>query len=199
MDESNIKRIAHKNYKAIFTANALLSVADGFYYPFLIVFLHELGDILLVGGGLGLIIIFEAAGSYLGGKWADAYGRKPLFLISIVISIIVYLSYPLLPFIFENKTLLHLALAIILIVDGINGGAWSTVEGVYLGDITTKASRGRKFGSYWGAAGLFFGAAMIGAGLIGIYINFLIVAIITVLIYITGLLILLRIKDTLRS
>jgi hypothetical protein len=87
------------------------------------------------------------------------------------------------------------ALFLILIVDGITDGAWRTIEAVYLADITSKGSRGGKMGSYWGIGGIITGAAMMGAGFWGLYIDFLTVAIIVSFIYLSGILVLSRIKE----
>ena len=185
-----------RNYKIIFTANGILSFADGLYYPFLIGFLYGLGGIPLLGTGLGLALIFESIGSYFAGKLADKYGTKPFFIISSVASITVYIAYPLLPFIDETgRSLMLSALFLILIIDGISDGFWGTVEAVYLADITSKTTRGSKMGSYWGAGGLITGAAMFGAGFLGLYIDFLTLALIVVSIYFAGVFILFRIKE----
>lgn len=74
-------------------------------------------------------------------------------------------------------------------------GFWNTVEAVYLADITHKTSRGNKMGSYWGIAGIITGGAMLGAGLLGLYIDFLAVSFIVAFIYLSGFLMLFRIKE----
>jgi len=182
------------NYKIIFIANALLSFAAGFYYPFLIVFLYHLGGLPLTGTGLGLILIFTSVGNYFAGRGADKYGRKPFFLISSIVSIAVFISYPLLPLL-ETSGLMFVALFLIFLVDGLTDSFWNIAEAAYLADITSKTSRGSKMGVYWGTGGAIFGAAMIGAGFLGLYIDFLTAAIIVVFIYLSGFLILLRIKE----
>lgn len=82
-----------------------------------------------------------------------------------------------------------------MFVDGITDGFWGTIEAIYLADITSKTSRGNQMGSYWGAGGVISGVAMLSAGLLGLYINFLTAALIVVLIYLSGFLMLLRIKE----
>ena len=184
------------NYKTIFVSNGILSFADGLYYPFLIAFLYGLGGIPLLGTGLGLVLIFESLANYFAGKLADKYDRKPFFLISAIVSIAVFISYPLLPLLKETDcSLIFFVLFPILIIDGIADSFWDTIEAVYLADITSKASRGSKMGSFWGVGGLITGAAMFGAGFLGFYIDFLTVAIIVVFIYLAGILVLLRIKE----
>ncbi|MBT9163185.1 MAG: hypothetical protein DDT24_00089 [Chloroflexi bacterium] len=182
------------NYRTIFIANTLLSFADGLYFPFLVAFFYRLGGIPLTGSGLGLILIFESIGGYFAGRGADKYGRKSLFLISSIVSIVVYISYPLLPLL-EPPNLRFLVLLLILLVDGMANGCWHTVEAVYLADITSETSRGKKVGVYLGAGGAISGVAMLGAGFLGMYINFLTVALMVVFIYSSGFLILLRIKE----
>jgi MFS family permease len=205
-DSAAIKKYAGKkdviskkdsaNYKTIFIANGILSFADGLYRPFLIGFLHGFGGIPLLGTGLGLILIFNSIGNYFAGKLADKYGRKPFFLIIPVLSIAIFIAYPLLPPLGEiSPRLMFSALFLIFIIDGIADGFWGTVEAVYLADITSKASRGSKMGSYWGIGGIITGAAMMGAGFLGLHIGFLTVAIIVSFIYLSGFLILLRIKE----
>lgn len=185
-----------KNYNTIFIANAAFSFAEGLYHPFFIAFLYGMGGISLMGAGLGLSAIFDSLGSYFVGKLADKYGRKPVFLISAVVSIAVFISYPLLPLLGKTDyRLMFFALVAILIIDGITEGAWGTVEAVYLGDVTEKATRGSRMGSYWGAGGLIFGAAMIGAGFLGVHIGFLTAAIIVSFIYLSGIFMLLRVSE----
>lgn len=185
-----------ENYKTIFVGNGILSFADGLYYPFLIGFLYRLGGIPLLGMGLGLALIFESFGSYFVGKLADKYGRRPFFLISAIASIIIFIAYPLLPLVGKvDRGLMFFALFFTLIVEGFTDGFWDTVEAIYLADITGKPSRGSKMGSYWGIGGIITGAAMLSAGFLGIYIDFFTVAIIAVFIYLSGFLILLRIKE----
>ena len=183
------------NYKIIFMGNSIFSFAEGLYYPFLIGFLYGLGGMPLLGA-LGLIIIFRSIGSYISGKLADKYGRKPFFLITPVVSIAVFVFYPLLPLLGETMpSLMFPALFLILIIDGVLDGFWGTVEAVYLADITSKATRGSKMGSYWGVSGLITGAAMLGAGFLGLHIDFLTAAIIVAFIYLSGFIILLRVKE----
>jgi MFS family permease len=205
-DSAAIKKYAGKkdvipkkdsaNYKTIFIANGILSFADGLYRPFLIGFLHGFGGIPLLGTGLGLILIFNSIGSYFAGKLADKYGRKPFFLVISVLSIAIFIAYPLLPLLQErDHSIMLFALFLLFITDGMAEGSWFTVEAVYLADITSKASRGSKMGSYWGVGGIITGAAMMGAGFLGLHIGFLTVAIIVAFIYLSGFLLLFRIKE----
>jgi MFS family permease len=184
------------NYKLLLIANGILSFADGLYYPFLISFLYGLGAMPLLGAGLGLILIFDSIGSYSVGKLADRYGRKPFFLISSLLTMVIFVAYPLIPLLEKiDYGLMLFVLFLTFIIDGLTDGFWDTVEAVYLGDITIKASRGSKMGFYWGAAGIITGAAIVGAGFLGLYIDFLTAAIIVTFIYLGGFLMLLRIKE----
>ncbi len=185
-----------KNYKIMFIANAILSFADGLYYPFLIGFLYNIGNIPLTGAGLGLILIFDSIGSYFAGKWADKYDKKLYFLLSSIVSIIVFIAYPLLPLLERiDHNFMLIVLFALVFIDGITDGAWDTIEAIYLADITSKASRSNKMGFYWGAGGAISGVAMLSAGFLGLHINFLTAALIVVLIYLSGFLMLLRIKE----
>jgi len=70
------------------------------------------------------------------------------------------------------------------------------VEAVYLGDITAKAVRGSKMGSYWGIGGTIFGVATIIAGFSGLHIDFLTAAIFVSLTYLAGTFMLLKIRES---
>lgn len=76
-----------RGYQTIYFANALLSLADGFYYPFLIAFLYEMDGIVAAGVGLGIIAIMDSVGSYFVGGWVDRYGRKPFLVASACLSV----------------------------------------------------------------------------------------------------------------
>jgi len=194
-DSKNIKSLSP--YKRIFIANAILSFADGLYYPFLIGFLFRVGGIPFIGGALGLTLILDSIASYFAGRWADKYGSKLLFLISSIVGIVVFIAYPLLPLLETiDHSLMLLALLLIVLVDGIAEGVWGTTEAIYLANITSKTSRGKKMGSYWGAGGVISGTAMLSAGLLGLYIDFLTAALIVAFIYLSGFILLLRIKET---
>lgn len=190
----------YKSYKTIFAANAILSFADGLYYPFLIYFFLDIGGMPLMGAGLGIIIIFGSIGSYFVGRLTDIHGRKPYLLVSAVVSLVVYISYPLLPSLGKiSYELMFSVLIVILIINGITDGFWSTVEAIYLGDITVKAFRGRRMGTYWGASGIVFGIAMMGAGFIGIHIEFFTVAIVVAFIYLIGISMLFRLEESYKT
>ena len=51
-------------------------------------------------------------------------------------------------------------------------------------------------GTYWGVGGTIFGAATIMAGFVGLYIDFLSASIAVAVIYLAGIVILLRIKES---
>ncbi|MBS3886151.1 MAG: MFS transporter [Firmicutes bacterium] len=186
-----------KNYKAILTANAFVSFADGFYYPLLLAFLIDIGDVPLLGLGLGIITIFDSLSSYVAGELSDTHGRKPYLVASAIISPAIFIAYPLLPLLEQvSRELMLTALLLLLIIDGITDGVWDTVEAIYLGDITVKVFRGSRMGTYWGIGGTIFGTATIIAGFSGLHIDFLASAIIVSLIYLAGIFMLLRIKES---
>ena len=187
------------SYKKMFLICALTSFVDGLYYPFLIAFLVEIGGTTLMGLGLGLITIADSFGTYFAGKLSDDYGRKPFLLTSLIIGLFVFLSYPLIGMIENNQIFIYTGLILLFIIDGITEGMWGTVEAVYLGDITHITHRGKMLGSYWGVSGIIFGIAMIGAGFLGVYINFLTVAIIAAIIYLVAISLLFQIKDTIKT
>ncbi len=183
-----------RGYKTIYFANALLSLADGFYYPFLIAFLYQMDGIVAAGVGLGIIAIMDAVGSYFVGGWVDRYGRKPFLVATACLSVGVYLAYPLISYL--DQPWAYGALLLVLVLDGLSDGSWDTIEAVYLGDVTRKATRGRGMGNYWGAGGIIFGVAMIAAGLVGIHVSFMTVAWVVVAIYFLGILVLLRLEES---
>ena len=193
------KEKSSPSYKKMFLICAMASFVEGLYYPFLIAFLFEIGGTPLTGLGLGIITIAESFGTYFAGKLSDEYGRKPFLLISFIISVFVFLAYPLIGMIEIDKIFICSGLIVLFIIDGITDGIWGTVEAVYLGDITHIAHRGKMLGSYWGVSGIIFGIAMIGAGFLGMYINFLTVAIIAAIIYLMAISLLFQIKDSIKT
>jgi len=193
------KEKSSPSYKKMFLICAMASFVEGLYYPFLIAFLFEIGGTPLTGLGLGIITIAESFGTYFAGKLSDEYGRKPFLLISFIISVFVFLAYPLIGMIEIDKIFIYSGLIVLFIIDGITDGIWGTVEAVYLGDITHIAHRGKMLGSYWGVSGIIFGIAMIGAGFLGMYINFLTVAIIAAIIYLMAISLLFQIKDSIKT
>ncbi|WP_029463482.1 MFS transporter [Serpentinimonas barnesii] len=185
-----------RGYKTIYFANALLSLADGLYYPFLIAFLYEMDGIVAAGVGLGIIAIMDSVGTYFVGGWVDRYGRKPFLVASACLSVSVYLAYPLISYL--EQPWVYGVLLLVLVLDGLTDGSWDTIEAVYLGDVTRKATRGRGMGNYWGAGGIIFGVAMIAAGLVGIQVSFMTVALVVAAIYFLGILVLLRLEESLQ-
>lgn len=193
---TDVKKEEYSNYRKIFITFILLSFAEGLFYPFLVMFLSERGGIAIMGAGLGISIISESFGSYFAGELSDRYGRKLFLMISLIIGIFAFLAYPLLAIINIDHMIFVVGLIITLIIDGFISGMWSTVEAAYLGDITHKTYRGKMLGTYWGVGGIVFGLAMIGAGYIGIRIDFLTIAIIAAIIYLIAIGLLVQIKDT---
>ncbi len=183
-----------QGFRTIYLANALLSLADGFYYPFLIAFLYEMEGIVAAGVGLGIITAMDSLGSYFVGGLVDRYGRKPFLLVSAGLSAGVYLAYPLSQHL--SVPWLYGVLVVVLMLDGLTDGFWDTIEAVYLGDITRRAFRGRSMGSYWGAGGILFGVAMMAAGWLGVHLSFLAVAIGVVVVYLLGIGVLLNLEES---
>ena len=185
----------YSNYKKMFIVCVLTAFADGLFHPFLIAFLFDMGGMALMGSGLGISMIADSFGAYFAGKLSDKYGRKPFLLISLIVSVFVFLAFPLIVIIEINPVIIVSGIIILLIISGLTSGMWDTVEAIYLGDITHIAYRGRMMGTYWGASGIIFGFAMIGAGLLGVHIDFLLIAIVVALIYLVAIALLFKIKD----
>jgi MFS family permease len=192
------KKEDYTNYKKMFLICAMIEFADGLFYPFLIAFLFEKGGMPLIGSGFGMMMIAESFGTYFAGKMSDEHGRKPFLIASLIISVFVFLAFLLIAMIEIDRMIAFFVLIIILIVDGITSGMWGTVEAVYLSDITHITQRGKMMGTYWGVGGIIFGMAMIGAGFLGVYINFLTIAIIVACIYLVSIALLFKIKDTVK-
>ena len=188
------KEMFSKGFKTIYLANMLLSLADGFYYPFLITFLYEMEGILAAGVGLGIITVMDSLGSYFVGGLVDRYGRKPFLLVSAMLGVGIYLAYPLSQHL--NAPWQYGVLVLVLMLDGLTDGFWDTIEAVYLGDVTRRASRGRSMGSYWGVGGVIFGAAMIAAGWVGVHLHFLAVAIGVAVVNLLGIWVLLNLEES---
>ncbi len=183
-----------RGFRTIYLANALLSSADGFYYPFLIAFLYQLEGVAGAGVGLGVITAMESLGSYFVGGLVDRYGRKPFLVVSAGVSVGVFLAYPLLQGL--TGPWLYGLLLLVLMLDGLSDGLWDTIEAVYLGDVTRRAFRGRSMGSYWGVGGIIFGVAMMAAGLAGAQLSFWVVAVVVVAVYLLGILVLLKLEES---
>jgi len=183
-----------KGFQTIYLANILLSLAEGFYYPFLIVFLYEMEGILAAGVGLGIITVMSSLGSYYLGRLVDRYGRKPFLVASAVLGVGIYLAYPLSQYL--NTPWQYGALVLVLMLDGLTEGFWDIIEVVYLSDVTRRASRGRSMGSYWGVGGVIFGAAMIAAGWVGVHLHFLTVAIGVAVLNLLGIWVLLNLEES---
>lgn len=183
-----------RGFQTIYLANALLSLADGFYYPFLIAFLYEMEGIVAAGVGLGIITAMDSLGSYFVGGLVDRYGRKPFLVVSAVLSVGVYLAYPLSQLL--DTPWRYGLLVLVLMLDGLTDGFWDTIEAVYLSDVTRRAFRGRSMGSYWGVGGIIFGVAMMSAGLMGVHLSFLAAALVAVAVYLMGIWVLLGLEET---
>ncbi|MBS3947581.1 MAG: hypothetical protein KGZ57_04640 [Dethiobacter sp.] len=95
-----------------------------------------------MGLGLGIITIFASLSSYIAGELSDTHGRKPYLVASVVISPVIFISYPLLPLLEQvSRELMLTVLVVLLVTDGIADGVWDTVEAIYLAGV----ERPRKF------------------------------------------------------
>lgn len=161
----------------VFTiSSAMYMFAWGLIGPFYVVYIQKIGgSIENLGIAFGIFTIFQSLFSYIGGKYADKLGRKPLLIVTGYLISILYISYILI----SNITQLYILQAIFGIVNAID----ITVASVFLADITHKNKRGKQMGMFRTIVGIVAGLAMLASGFIvgkfGFEIMFYIVALFT--------------------
>lgn len=175
------------NYKLFLFSNSILALAMGIFAPFWIIFIQNFGSIEQFGFAVGLTVLAQSITSYFFGKHSDRLGRK-IFLIAggLVISVVI-IAYTLI----DSLTQLY----ILQIIYGIAASSYSTMETVFLGDVTKKSRRGADIGKYQAIIGIIAALAIMSGGFLVGRAGFKIIFYVTAALIFISTLLLLYIKE----
>lgn len=147
------------NYRIFLASNSVFAFAIGIFTPFWIIFIQNFGgSIEQFGFAIGLMVLSQSVTAYISGRFSDILGRKLFMLLGMLsLSGIVFL-YTLISSLIE--------LYILQILNGIAIATISTMETIFLGDVTKKSTRGSSIGKYNMILGVMAAVAMMGGGYI---------------------------------
>lgn len=147
------------NFKLFLLSNSLLAFAGGIFAPFWFIFLQNFGGgIEQFGFSIGLMALAQAVTSYYSGKHSDKLGRKIFFIIGGFAVALVTFAYTLINSLMQ--------LYVLQILFGISGSVYTTMERVFLGDITKKTTRGKDIGKYNAVTGVIGAITMMFMGFV---------------------------------
>lgn len=145
----------------IFTSvSSIWAVVIGFIGPFYVLYVSELsGGVEKLGLAFSIMILVQAATTYLAGRFSDKLGRKPFLFLTAYADAVILFLYTVISGTFQ----LYVLQAMLGITNGIVG----TISTSLLGDLTVKVKRGRSVGKFnaivglSSGIGLFFGGYMV--------------------------------------
>ena len=148
------------NYNLFLASNALLSFAMGMFAPFWIVFIQDFGgrSFEQFGFSIGLMVLAQSITSYFAGRYSDKLGRKTFLIAGGFMLAAVTFAYTIITSIPQ--------LYILQVIDGAVGAIQLTTGTAFLGDITTRTSRGKDLGKYHALVGIMSAIAMMGSGFV---------------------------------
>ena len=145
-------------FRMLLLANSLAAFSIGLFTPFYYLFIRDFGGgIETFGIALGLMLLAQSLTYYFAGRFSDKIGRKPLLVASALAFAVIIIAYT---FITELWQLYALQ-----IIFGIQQAVFIVSETSFLGDLTTKATRGRHIGLYSAIAGVLTALGMMVGGL----------------------------------
>ncbi len=149
-----------RNLRLFTTVSSIWAVVLGFIGPFYVIYVAELsGGMEKLGLAFSIMVLVQAATTYLAGHFSDKLGRKPFLFIIAYTDALVLFFYTVI----DQTYQLYILQAMLGITNGIAG----TVSTSLLGDLTIKAERGRSIGKFnaivglSSGIGLFFGGYMV--------------------------------------
>lgn len=126
--------------------------------PIITPYAIDLGaSLALTGGIVAVYSLTNMVGNVVGGHWIDRYGRKKMLLTGMVAVFAILLLYPLA----QNGNQLF----VIRFVHGLAGGVLIPAAFAYIGDQTSKGTRGKSMAFTGASIGI---AAIIGPAIGGI-------------------------------
>jgi len=145
------------NLNIFIISTAIFQFGFGLIGPFYVVYLQKIGgSIENLGISYAIMTIFQSLFSYIGGRYSDKFGRKPLLIWTGYIYSILMMTYPSV----QNIIQLYILQALVGIVAAISLVASTT----FLADITHRSKRGHQIGLFKTIVGIAFGLAMVGSG-----------------------------------
>lgn len=149
-----------RNLLIFTTVNSIWAIVMGLIGPFYVVYVSELsGGMEKLGLAFSIMVLVQSGTTYLAGHFSDKLGRRLFLFITAYTDAAVLFMYTVI----SEPYQLYILQAMLGITNGIVG----TIKTSLLGDLTTKAKRGRSVGKFnafvslSSAIGLFLGGYLV--------------------------------------
>jgi len=136
-----VKSTQSKNLLIFTSVSSVWAVIMGLIGPFYVVYVERLsGGMDKLGIAFAIMVLLQAATSYLAGSFSDRLGRKPfLFLIAYIDATVLFLYT-----VIDQTYQLYLLQGMLGVTNGVAG----TIQTSLLGDLTTEGFRGKPIGRF---------------------------------------------------
>jgi MFS family permease len=173
-----------RNLLIFTTVSSIWAIITGLIGPFYVVYVSKLsGGMEKLGLAFSIMVLVQSATTYLAGRFSDKLGRKPFLFMTAYTDATILFLYTVI----QETHQLYILQALL----GLTNGVVGTIKTSLLGDLTTKAKRGRSVGKFnaivslSSAIGLALGGYM--AKLYGLkslfYLASIVVALSTILLF----------------
>ena len=130
-----------RNLRIFTSVSSIWAVVMGFIGPFYVLQVEKLsGGVEKLGLAFSIMVLLQAATTYVVGGYSDRLGRKPFLITTAFVDATVIFLYTVI----KEQYQLYLLQAVLGVTNGIVG----TVSTSLLGDLTIKEQRGKTVGKF---------------------------------------------------
>ncbi len=130
-----------RNLQIFTTVSSIWAVVFGLIGPFYVVHVQKLtGGVEKLGIAFSIMVLLQALSTYLAGRFSDKMGRRPFLLVTAYIDSVILFMYTMV----DETWQVYILQACLGATNGVAG----TIKVSLLGDLTTKAKRGRNIGKF---------------------------------------------------
>ena len=173
-----------RNLQIFTTVSSVWGIVFGLIGPFYVVHVQRLsGGMEKLGIAFSIMVLLQSVSTYLAGRFSDRLGRRPFLLLTAYTDSVILFLYTVI----DEASQVYILQALLGITNGVAG----TITTSLLGDLTTKAGRGKSIGKFNAIVSLASAAGLALSGyvvkLYGIktlfYLASLVVALSTVMLF----------------